>query len=62
MSQRKFTGTWGLKIPNTLQFNGGEKVGDGVHPGIDEGVKAAIDGNYDAVDFGELKIIKHGQK
>ena len=55
MSQRKFTGTWGLKIPNILQFNGGEKVGDGVHPGIDEGVKAAIGGNYDAVDFGRIR-------
>lgn len=55
MSKRKFTGTWGLKIPNTLQFNAGEKVGEGVHPGIDKGIKNAVDGNYDAVDFGIVR-------
>jgi len=55
MSKRKFTGTWGLKIPNTLQFNAGEKVGEGVHPGIDEGIKNAVDGKYDAVDFGRIR-------
>ena len=55
MSKRKFTGTWGLKIPNTLQFNAGEKVGEGVHPGIDEGIRNAVDGNYDAVDFGRIR-------
>lgn len=55
MSKRKFTGTWGLKIPNTLQFNAGKKVGEGVHPGIDEGIKNAVDGNYDAVDFGRIR-------
>ena len=55
MSKRKFTGTWGLKIPNTLQFNTGEKVGEGVHPGIDEGIKNAVNGKYDAVDFGRIR-------
>ena len=55
MSKRKFIGTWGLKIPNTLQFNAGEKIGEGVHPGIDEGIKNAVDGNYDAVDFGRIR-------
>ena len=55
MSKRKFTGTWGLKIPNTLQFNAGEKIGEGVHPGVDKGVKNAVDGKYDAVDFGRIR-------
>ena len=55
MSQRKFKSAWGLKVPNMLQFNAGEKINDGIHPGIDEGVKAAIDGNYDAVDFGRIR-------
>jgi hypothetical protein len=55
MSKRKFKGVWGLKINNVLQFNAGEKIGEGVHPGIDEGVKKAIDNNYDAVDFGRIR-------
>jgi hypothetical protein len=55
MSKRKFIGSWGLKTPRTLQFNAGEKVGEGVHPGIDEGVFAGIEGNYDAVDFGRIR-------
>ena len=55
MSKRKFIGTWGLKIPNTLQFNAGKKVGEGVHPGIDEGIRNAVNGNYDAVDFGRIR-------
>ena len=55
MSKRKFVGTWGLKIPNTLKFYAGNKIGNGVHPGIDEGVFAAIENNYDAVDFGRIR-------
>ena len=55
MSKRPNLITFGLKINNVLNFNGGEKIGEGVHPGIDEGVRAAIDGNYDAVDFGRIR-------
>jgi hypothetical protein len=55
MSKRPKVGTWGLKASNILQFNGGQKVGDGAHPGIDEGVKKGIDEGYDAVDFGRIR-------
>ena len=55
MSKRKFIGSWGLKTPKTLQFNAGEKIGEGVHPGIDEGIFAGIEGNYDAIDFGRIR-------
>ena len=47
MSKRKFTGSWGLTVNNTLDFSGQEG-------GIDEGIKAAVDGGYDSVDFGEI--------
>ena len=55
MSKRKFIGSWGLKTPKTLQFSAGEKIGEGVHPGIDEGIFAGIEGNYDAIDFGRIR-------
>ena len=62
MSKRPKVGTWGLKASNILQFNGGQKVGDGVHPGIDEGVKKGIDEGYDAVDFGKIRDNKTWSK
>jgi hypothetical protein len=55
MSKRPFLGTWGLKINNILDYNAGEKIGEGIHPGIDEGVTKAIKGGYDAVDFGRIR-------
>jgi hypothetical protein len=55
MSKRPFLGIFGLKINKVLNFNAGEKIGEGVHPGIDEGIKEAVIGNYDAVDFGKIR-------
>jgi hypothetical protein len=55
MSQRPFVGAFGLKINNVLNFKTGEKIGDGVHPDIDKGIKQAVDNGNDAVDFGRIR-------